>query len=53
MSLRDMLTIGIFYLNRHRSMCERLFKDDVENVIKLIYETLLNIKGQETFSYFD
>ena len=28
-------------------------KDDVENVIKLIYETLLNIKGGETFSYFD
>tara|TARA_B100001093_G_scaffold519299_1_gene607657 strand:+ start:1704 stop:2792 length:1089 start_codon:yes stop_codon:yes gene_type:complete len=32
---------------------EMVHKDDVENVIKLIYETLLNIKGQETFSYFD
>ena len=32
---------------------EMVHKDDVENVIKLIYETLLNIKGGETFSYFD
>jgi putative aminopeptidase FrvX len=32
---------------------EMVHKDDVENVIKLIYETLLKIKGGETFSYFD
>ena len=32
---------------------EMVHKDDVENVIKLIYETLLSIKGGETFSYFD
>ena len=32
---------------------EMVHKDDVENVIKLIYETLLNIQGGETFSYFD
>ena len=32
---------------------EMVHKDDVENVIKLIYETLLNIRGGETFSYFD
>ena len=32
---------------------EMVHKDDVENVIKLIYETLLNLKGGETFSYFD
>ena len=32
---------------------EMVNKDDVENVIKLIYETLLNVKGGETFSYFD
>ena len=32
---------------------EMVHKDDVENVIKLMYETLLNIKGGETFSYFD
>ena len=28
-------------------------KDDVENVIRLIYETLTNIKSNESFSYFD
>jgi putative aminopeptidase FrvX len=32
---------------------EMVHRDDVENVIKLIYETLLTIKGDETFSYFD
>ena len=32
---------------------EMVNKDDVENVIKLIYETLLNVKSGETFSYFD
>lgn len=32
---------------------EMVHQDDVENVIKLIYETLLNIKDGETFSYFD
>ncbi|USD25318.1 M42 family metallopeptidase [Flagellimonas marinaquae] len=32
---------------------ETVHKDDVENVIRLIYETLLNIKDGETFSYFD
>ena len=26
---------------------------DVENVIRLIYETLLKISGKETFSYFE
>ncbi len=31
---------------------EMVHKDDVENVIKLIYETLLQIKEGETFSYF-
>lgn len=31
---------------------EMVHKDDVENVIKLIYETLLSIKDGETFSYF-
>ena len=28
-------------------------KEDVENVIRLIYETLKNIKSNESFSYFD
>lgn len=32
---------------------EMVHVDDVENVIKLIYETLLKIKGKETFSYFE
>ena len=32
---------------------EMVHREDVENVIKLIFETLLNIKDGETFSYFD
>lgn len=32
---------------------EMVHKDDVENVIRLIYETLLKIKEGESFSYFD
>ncbi|WP_203258165.1 M42 family metallopeptidase [Hyunsoonleella ulvae] len=32
---------------------EMVHKADVENVIKLIYESLLNIKEGESFSYFD
>ncbi|TNJ42145.1 M42 family metallopeptidase [Tamlana fucoidanivorans] len=32
---------------------EMVHRDDVENVIKLIYETILKIKDGETFSYFD
>jgi len=32
---------------------EMVHRDDVENVIKLIYETLLTIKDGDTFSYFD
>ncbi|MGK0363705.1 MAG: putative aminopeptidase FrvX [Saprospiraceae bacterium] len=32
---------------------EMAHKDDVENVIKLIYETLLNIEGGMSFKYFD
>ena len=32
---------------------EMVHRDDVENVIKLIYNTLLKIKDGETFSYFD
>lgn len=31
---------------------EMVHRDDVENVIRLIYESLLNIKNEETFSYF-
>ena len=32
---------------------EMVHRDDVENVIKLIYESLLSIKDGETFSYFE
>lgn len=31
---------------------EMVHKEDVENVIKLIYESVLKIKGDDTFSYF-
>jgi putative aminopeptidase FrvX len=31
---------------------EMVHREDVENVIKLIYETLLNIENNENFSYF-
>ncbi|WP_338733605.1 M42 family metallopeptidase [Mangrovimonas cancribranchiae] len=31
---------------------EMVHRDDVENVIKLIYESLLNIEDGDTFSYF-
>ncbi len=31
---------------------EMVHKNDVENVIKLIYESLLKIENEETFSYF-
>jgi putative aminopeptidase FrvX len=32
---------------------EMVHREDVENVIKLIYETLLNMENKATFSYFD
>jgi len=32
---------------------EMVHRDDVENVIRMIYETLLNIKDGDTFSYFE
>ncbi|WP_298894918.1 M42 family metallopeptidase [uncultured Psychroserpens sp.] len=32
---------------------EMVHRDDVENVIKMIYETLLKIKDGDTFSYFE
>ncbi|MCJ7757586.1 MAG: M42 family peptidase, partial [Gillisia sp.] len=32
---------------------EMVHKTDVENVIRLIYESLLQIKEGDTFSYFD
>ena len=32
---------------------EMVHRNDVENVIRMIYESLLNIKSGETFSYFE
>jgi len=32
---------------------EMIHREDMENVIRLMYETLLNIKDGESFSYFD
>lgn len=32
---------------------EMVHRDDVEHVVKLIYETLLNIKDGDSFSYFE
>lgn len=32
---------------------EMVHREDVENVIKLIYETILKIENNETFSYFE
>ena len=32
---------------------EMVHRNDIENVIKLIYETVLSIKNGESFSYFD
>jgi len=31
---------------------EMVHREDVENVIKLIYESLLNIENNDSFSYF-
>jgi putative aminopeptidase FrvX len=32
---------------------EMVHRADVENVIRMIYETLLNIKSGDTFNYFE
>ncbi|MCF6182953.1 M42 family metallopeptidase [Lutibacter sp.] len=45
-----LISLALRYMH---TTVEMVHKDDVENVIKLIYESLLKIKGNETFSYFD
>ncbi len=45
-----LISLALRYMH---TTVEMVHKDDVENVIKLIYETLLTIKEGETFSYFD
>jgi putative aminopeptidase FrvX len=44
-----LISLPLRYMHTTVEMAHR---DDVENVIKLIYESLLNIKEGETFSYF-
>jgi putative aminopeptidase FrvX len=44
-----LISLPLRYMHTTVEMVQR---DDVENVIKLIYESLLNIKEGETFSYF-
>jgi len=45
-----LISLALRYMH---TTVEMVHKDDVENVIRLIYETLLNIKEGETFSYFE
>jgi len=44
-----LISLALRYMH---TTVEMVHKDDVENVIKLIYETLLKIENGETFSYF-
>ena len=45
-----LISIPLRYMHTTVEMVNR---DDVENVIRMIYETLLKIENGETFSYFD
>src|SRR5210317_1613323 len=45
-----LISLALRYMH---TTVEMVSKDDVENVIKLIYESLLQIKNGETFSYFE
>jgi len=45
-----LISLALRYMH---TTVEMVDKNDVENVIKLIYETLLQLKGNESFSYFD
>lgn len=44
-----LISLALRYMH---TTVEMVHKDDVENVIKLIYETLLNIKENDNFNYF-
>jgi putative aminopeptidase FrvX len=44
-----LISLALRYMH---TTVEMVHKDDVENVIRLIYETLVNIEDGETFSYF-
>jgi putative aminopeptidase FrvX len=45
-----LISLALRYMH---TTVEMVHKEDVENVIKLIYETLLSINEGEKFSYFD
>jgi putative aminopeptidase FrvX len=45
-----LISLALRYMH---TTVEMVHKDDVENVIKLIYESLLKIKNGNTFSYFE
>ncbi len=44
-----LISLPLRYMHTTVEMCH---KDDVENTIRLIYESLLNLKGGEDFCYF-
>jgi putative aminopeptidase FrvX len=44
-----LISLALRYMH---TTVEMVNKEDVENVIKLIYESLLKIENGETFSYF-
>jgi len=44
-----LISLPLRYMHTTVEMCH---KDDVENVIKLIYETLCNLKADHNFKYF-
>ena len=41
------------YIQSFESIVVMVQKEDVENVIRLIYETLLTINPKDSLSYFD
>jgi len=45
-----LISLALRYMH---TTVEMVHRDDVENVIKLIYETLLEIDPKKGFSYFD
>ena len=45
-----LISLALRYMH---TTVEMVHKDDVENVIKLIYETLLNINPEKKFNYFE
>jgi putative aminopeptidase FrvX len=45
-----LISLALRYMH---TTVEMVHKDDVENVIRLIYETLLKIDPKKSFSYFD